>query len=102
MHNVIRAYTGHGLRPVNEAMVRWLDDDVVHRTRGRKGGDRAVVADRLNELDAHLRLWLAKYQSWIPGHPDHALVYLADEEQRGLGFPTGIEEVLDRVLSGRG
>jgi hypothetical protein len=46
----------------------------------------------------HLRLWHAKYEAWIPGHPRHALVYLADEEQHGIGFPGGLDQVVDEVL----
>jgi hypothetical protein len=99
LHGIIRAYTEHGLKPLNEAMLSWLEADTVHRTARGKKGNRAVLAKKLNELDAHLRLWLAKYQAWLPNHPEHALVYLADEEKHGLGFPTGIEDVLDSVAS---
>lgn len=59
----------------------------------------AELSELLNQLDAHLLLWLAKYEGWIPNRPDHALVYLADEEEHGLGFPNGIEETLAAVLS---
>lgn len=99
LHGVIRAYTEHGLKPLNESMLRWLEADIVHRPTPGKSGNAATLARKLNELDGHLRLWLAKYQAWFPNHPEHALVYLADEEKHGLGFPTGIEDVLDAILS---
>ena len=35
-------------------------------------------------------LWHAKYEAWIPNHPEHALVYMADEKHHGLGFPGAI------------
>lgn len=102
LHRVIRAYTEHALRPLNETMLTWLREDVVHRTTHGKTGSEALLAERLNQLDGHLLLWLAKYQAWIPNRPDHALVYLADEEEHGLGFPSGIEDALEAVLSERG
>jgi hypothetical protein len=71
LHAVIRAYTEHAL---------------------------AELAEKLNKLDAHLLLWLAKYESWIPDRPNHALVYLADEAEHGLGFPQGIEDTLAKML----
>jgi hypothetical protein len=35
---------------------------------------------------------------WIPHHPKHALVYLADEKKHGVGFPSGIEVLIKSVL----
>lgn len=101
LHDLIRAYTEHGLRPLNEAMLLWLRNDADHRTAGGKRGREAELAMRLNQLDSHLLLWLAKYDAWIPQRPDHALVYLADEEEHGPGFPSGIEQTLDAVLGAR-
>jgi len=101
LHRVIRAYTEYALRPLNEAMRTWLQNDVDHRVTHGKSGHAAELSERLNQLDAHLLLWLAKYEAWIPNQPDHALVYLADEEEHGLGFPTGIEDTLAQVLSRR-
>ena len=60
------------------------------------------LGQQLNTLDAHLLLWLAKYETWIPEHPDNALVYLADEEQHGVPFPHGIEDTVGDVLVQRG
>jgi len=49
-------------------------------------------------LQAHLLLWLAKYEIWIPASPEHALVYLADEKEHGVGFPRGLDELVDATL----
>jgi hypothetical protein len=98
-HQVIRAYSEHAMRPLNEAMLTWLGEDATYRTQWNKTGAEATLADQLNQLDTHLQLWLAKYQAWIPDRPDHALVYLADEAQHGLGFPTGIDDTLAKVVS---
>ena len=99
LHSVIRAYTEHALCPLNEAMLVWLQNDAYYRVRIGKKGDEARLADQLNQLDAHLLLWRAKYKGWIPDHAEHALVYLADEAGHGLGFPKGIEGTLARVIS---
>lgn len=99
LHAVIRAYTEHALRPINQAIADWLRADIDNRTMRGKTEDEARLAQLLNQLDAHLLLWLAKYEGWIPNRPDHALVYLADEEQHGLGFPRGVDEAVDAVLA---
>jgi hypothetical protein len=99
LHRVIRAYTEHGLRPLNEAMLAWLRADIDHRTTDGKSGKKLELAKLLNQLDAHLLLWLAKYEAWIPNRPQHALVYLADEEEHGLGFPHGIDDAVEVVIT---
>jgi hypothetical protein len=58
----------------------------------------ARFASELRTLESHLRLWEAKYQEWIPEHPEHALVYLADEEAHGIGFPKNIDTLVDELL----
>lgn len=102
LHAVIRGYTEHALRPINQAMRAWLENDIDYRTTHGKSGVEAEFAEQLNQLDAHLLLWLGKYESWIPDRPDHALVYLADEAEHGLGFPAGIEDTLAQMLGREG
>jgi hypothetical protein len=94
LHEIIRAYTEFALRPINQAMLGWLDADVHYRglTRGR--GAEIGLPSLLNALDVHLRLWLAKYEAWLPKHPQHALVYLEDEQRHGVGFPSGLDEAV--------
>ncbi len=87
-YGLIRAYTVKAIKPLNEAMSAWLklDRDFKHKT------DKLGFA--LQDLEAHLVLWHAKYEFWIPDHPERALVYLADEEKHGVGFPSGIEDLV--------
>jgi hypothetical protein len=94
LHRIIRAYTEFALRPINQALLHWLDADVHYRglTRGHEA-DIGLPA-QLNALDVHLRLWLAKYEAWLPDQPEHALVYLEDEERHGVGFPRGLDEAV--------
>lgn len=98
LHSLIRSMTEHSILPLNVALSAWLAADLNYRTARGAQGMRGELAGLLNQLDTHLRLWHAKYQGWIPGHPRHALVYLADEERHGLGFPHGLDELVDRVL----
>lgn len=99
LHDIIRSTTIHAMRPLNEAILSWLTTDTTFRTshNHRRFGRRALAA-ALGELETHLRIWCAKYSVWIPDHPDHALVYLADEMQHGPGFPPDLEAQVARVL----
>jgi len=102
LHAVIRAYTEHALRPINEAMAEWLRSDFRHRVISRRKNVREIkLAELLNQLDEHLLLWLAKYQTWIPGQLDHALVYLDDERRHGLRFPDELDRAVEDVLAER-
>jgi hypothetical protein len=94
LHEIIRAYTEFALRPINQALLSWLDADVHYRglTRGQEA--EIGLPSQLNALDVHLRLWLAKYEAWLPNQPEHALVYLEDEEQHGVGFPRGLDKAV--------
>ena len=87
-HGLIRAYTVKAIKPLNEAMSAWLKQDREFKHRKDKLG----LA--LQNLEAHLVLWHAKYEFWVPDHPERTLVYLADEERHGVGFPTGIEDLV--------
>jgi hypothetical protein len=88
-HGLIRSYTMLALSPLNQKMADWLSADTVHKSR------RGNLGASLRQLEAHLVLWRAKYDFWIPEHPERALVYLAGSSRHGPGFPKHIEaEVL--------
>lgn len=108
-HRVIRGYTEHALRPINARMSTWLRRDIEYRCyvsprrRGRgpthqTDEARARLAESLSALEAHLLLWHAKYAAWIPDRPAHALVYLQDEEEHGIGFPKRVEADVRAVI----
>jgi hypothetical protein len=101
LHRVIRGYTEHALHPLNRAQLKWLRGDAEYRIAQGKAGKAAELSRLLNELDAHVMLWLAKYEAWLPGQPSHALVYLDDEGRHGVGFPRGVDEAVDGVLEKR-
>jgi hypothetical protein len=99
LHSVIRGYTQHALKPLNSAMLDWLRADTDYRTAPGESGAEVTLASRLNQLELHILLWLAKYEVWIPDRLDHALVYLDDEEEHGLRFPPGLDEAVDAVIN---
>ena len=101
LHSIIRGTTIYSLRPVNQALLTWLRDDTHFKVWPRKYGPRGELARKLADLEAHLLLWNAKYELWIPENPEHALVYLADEAGHGIGFPLGIDAMVEKVLRPR-
>jgi hypothetical protein len=101
LHGQIRNWTEYCLRPVNTAILDWLKNDTLFRTSYITANDarKRILAERLIQLQAHLVLWHGKYDAWIPNHPKHALVYLADEEQHGIAFPMGLDRLIQDVMS---
>lgn len=59
-----------------------------------------VATAHLNLLASHLMLWHAKYEAWIPSNNKHALLYMEDEEEHGLGFPHGVDDIIAGALHG--
>lgn len=101
LHKQIRSWTVHGLRPVNQAILEWLENDTLFRTTyiNAKDRNKRSLAENLIQLHAHLLLWRYKYDAWIPDHPEHALVYLADEAAHGIGFPSHTDALIQAVLT---
>lgn len=101
VHNRIRNWTVHGLRPINEAILDWLEKDTLFRTTyiNAKDDKKRELAEQLIGLHAHLLLWRCKYDAWIPADPNHALVYLADEAAHGIGFPTRLDDLIRDVMA---
>jgi hypothetical protein len=98
LHIIIRSTTQHGMKHLNQVMLDWLRNDNTYRVAGAKGGLRQDFANALHDLQTHLLMWQAKYEAWIPEHPEHALVYLADEEKHGPGFPSNIHKIITELL----
>ena len=97
LHSLIRGITISALRVGNSRQLQWLDADTYLKAQYVKPG-WDVFASKLAELQSHLILWQAKFEIWIPDHPEHALVYMADEQQHGGGFPGDLDNVVDEVL----
>lgn len=99
LHAIIRGITVSALFPTNKAILAWLRSDSYFKASKSKKGLYADLAQMLLTLDSHIILWIAKYEAWIPDHPERALVYLADEKKHGLGFPSGIDDVVNEILT---
>ena len=99
LHAIIRSITIYSLRPTNQSLSKWLQSDTYFKAQKPSQGILGELAEKLATLEAHLILWHAKYETWIPDTPGHALVYLADEEEHGIGFPSGIDEVVRKALA---
>jgi len=101
LFDVMRAYTVFTFKPLNDALLAWLAADTEFRISPAGDSARGRLADFLADLEAHLLLWRAKYNAWIPDHPERALVYLADESKHGTPFPRH-GAALVRAVLGRG
>jgi hypothetical protein len=101
LHAIIRGITIHSLRPINQDLLVWVKRDSTFKDLSSRPGLAGELAKKLGDLEAHLFLWHAKYETWIPDHPEHALVYLADEKAHGLGFPVGLDKIVERALGDR-
>lgn len=98
-HGLIRNYTSECLRPLNLEMIKWLSADTYFKGAG-KNDKRKKLSIALQKLEAHLILWRAKYEFWIPNKPEHAIVYMTDEEGHGISFPKGIEALIAEITGG--
>jgi len=89
LHGLIRSLTINTLRPTNKSILAWLKRDMYFKAQKNE------MANQLAILESHLILWLAKYEAWIPQNPEHALIYMADENKHGVGFPKKIDELIE-------
>ncbi len=99
LQSLIRSTTENSQRRVNESMSQWLTESPAFTAQEQPGPTREKLAEQLRLLRQHLNQWHDKYQKWIPPEPKHTLVYLADEKVHGVGFPTGIEEVVGEAIA---
>lgn len=98
LHQIIRGMTIHAMHPTNRRILAWLQRDRFFKAHPASDEGYGRLARSLAHLEAHLVLWQAKYHSWIPDHPEHALVYLDDEKRHGLGFPPGVDTLVASLL----
>ena len=98
LHGIIRGITMYALSPTNAKIIEWIQRDTYFRGQQKSERQIGKLPDYLSDLHTHLLLWVAKYETWIPDKPEHALIYLDDEEKHGIGFPKGIDDQIERVL----
>lgn len=95
---IIRSTTINSLRRVNQEMISWLNTDNVFKKSKQPTKEREDLAEQLRILELHLNQWNDKYEAVIPGDKRRSLVYLADEKKHGIGFPKGIEQVVEKII----
>lgn len=99
MQRLIRSTTMNSQRRVNLALSAWLERNRAFLHDDQPTPERTALAAELKILKLHLNQWHDKYDAWIPGDPRRSLVYLADEEAHGVGFPPGLEDAVKNVLA---
>jgi hypothetical protein len=77
-------------------MLDWVRSDTYFRVPNKRVPRE--IAEGLTQLEAHLLIWFAKYESWIPDHPERALVFLGDESGHGPGFPRELQDDVEIYL----
>jgi hypothetical protein len=95
-HGLIRSYTTECIRPLDVEMIKWLTADTYFKGESRSES-LGALAQALQKLEAHLVLWRAKYEFWIPDKPERAIVSMSDEERHGVEFPKGIEKLVAKI-----
>jgi hypothetical protein len=100
-HSVIRGTTTNSINIVNQELEKWIQADREFKINSVKElrtiDFGSEFAKQLNQLELHLNLWRDKYNVWM-NNEKHCVVYLDDEIQHGVGFPTGIEDMVDEAL----
>ena len=99
LQRLIRSTTVNSQRRVNLAMSQWLQRSPAFLHDNQPDPQRATLAAQLRMLQLHLNQWHDKYDAWIPSDAKRSLVYLADEEAHGVGFPPGLEEAVREVIA---
>jgi hypothetical protein len=99
LQRLIRSTTMNSQRRVNLALSAWLARGAAFQHDDQPTPTRAALAAELRMLKLHLNQWHDKYDAWIPGDTRRSLVYLADEEAHGVGFPPGLEPALAQAIA---
>ena len=101
-HSVIRGTTMNSINIVNQELEKWIQEDREFKINSVKElrtiDFGSEFAKQLNQLELHLNLWRDKYNVWMKNEK-HCVVYLDDEIQHGVGFPKGIEDMVNKALS---
>jgi len=100
MHSVIRGTTMNSMKIVNAEILKWLKEDnefKINSVRYVRDTFGDSFAKQLGRLELHLNLWHDKYSVWMENEK-HCVVYMDDDEKHGVGFPKGIELVVDLCL----
>ncbi len=98
LHTIIRGVTATAVHRINAQLLEWLESDTWYKKQEHEIKQLDELSQYLRRLELHLNQWQSKYDSVFESDPKLALSYLADEQQHGTGFPTGIEERVKAAL----
>jgi hypothetical protein len=91
-HDKIRNVTIEMLRPINESMLNWLDNDTYFRGQWGKNKLYDELSEQLSLLQTHLLLWRCTYDILIPDHPENAVVFVY-----AVPFPKNLDEIIESI-----
>lgn len=99
-HAMIRATTLNSINRVNDEMLKWMEDSLDLKSNTVKCLKKTCgkeLGDALSQLELHLNLWQDKFAIWMKNEK-HCVVYLADEEHHGVGFPKEVGALVDAAI----
>lgn len=100
-HSMIRATTLNSINRVNDEMLKWMEDSLDFKSNSVRCLRKACgkeLGEALTQLELHLNLWQDKFAIWMKNEK-HCVVYLADEEHHGVGFPKEIDTLVDTATT---
>lgn len=101
IHAMIRATTLNSINRINSEMLTWMDDSLDFKSntvRCLRNTCGKELGEALTQLELHLNLWQDKFAIWMKNEK-HCVVYLADEEHHGVGFPKEVDALVDAAIT---
>lgn len=98
LHAIIRGVTATAMKRVNADMSNWLRDDDYFKQSKSRDDQHNRLAHKLQDLELHLNEWHANLSALFETDQTLALNYLADEQEKGTGFPVSIESAVKQAL----
>jgi hypothetical protein len=95
---LLRAITANSMRIQNQLLLDWANRHSAFTLFGR-GPDEDAFDQQLSLLRTHLRTWRDKLEGGFETDPRQCLVYLADVNQLGVGFPKQLESATKALLA---
>lgn len=98
LHLLIRGLS-ESLRNINEEIRDWLGKEYLLRIQEIKTEEMKEFEKMLENLRKHLNGWFAIYKGMFLNDKRNSLIYTADEWEHATGFPTGIDEKLEKIIN---
>jgi len=100
LFTLIRGLTLHSMHASNARLRDWVDNNKgIRQLSGRASTAIATLDNDINQLKTHLSMWFTKYEEVFVKDERRSLVYLGDEKNQGVPFPTSIKRHLLEVIT---